>query len=81
MITMIKALIRAEPTPVAAVVVQGELADLAPSRLKERGRVFREAFLTRLALLMRGTVSAPPDQFGETLADEHIRGGAPSLCA
>lgn len=56
--------------------MQGELADLAPVRLKERGRVFREAFLSRLALLLRGTVSAPPDQFGETLADEHIRGGA-----
>ncbi len=55
--------------------MQGELADLAPVRLKERGRVFREAFLSRLALLLRGTVSAPPDQFGETLADEHIRGG------
>lgn len=38
--------------------------------------MFREAFLTRLALLLRGTVSAPPEKFGETLADEHIRGGA-----
>lgn len=56
--------------------LQGELLDLAPERLKERGRMFREAFLTRLALLLRGTVSAPPEKFGETLADEHIRGGA-----
>ncbi len=47
-------------------------------RLKEKGRIFREAFLAKLALLLRGTVQAPPDRFGETLADEHIRGGAVS---
>ena len=44
-------------------------------RLKEKGRIFREAFLAKLALLLKGTVQAPPDRFGETLADEHIRGG------
>jgi hypothetical protein len=48
-------------------------------RLKERGRTFREAFLAKLGLLLRGTVAAPPERFGETLADEHIRGGAPLL--
>lgn len=48
---------------------------LSSSRLKEKGRVFREAFLAKLALLLKGTVQAPPDRFGETLADEHIRGG------
>ena len=47
-------------------------------RLKEKGRIFREAFLQKLALLLRGTVAAPPERFGETLADEHIRGGEPS---
>ena len=46
-------------------------------RLKDKGRTFREAFLAKLALLLRGTVAAPPERFGETLADEHIRGGAP----
>ena len=45
------------------------------NRLKEKGRIFREGFLAKLALLLRGTVSAPPERFGETLADEHIRGG------
>jgi len=45
-------------------------------RLKDKGRTFREAFLAKLALLLRGTVAAPPERFGETLADEHIRGGA-----
>lgn len=44
-------------------------------RLKEKGRIFREAFLAKLGLLLRGTVAAPPDRYGETLADEHIRGG------
>lgn len=44
-------------------------------RLKEKGRTFRESFLAKLCLLLRGTVAAPPERFGETLADEHIRGG------
>lgn len=57
--------------------LQTELSDLAPERLKDWGRVFREAFLSRLGLLLRGTVAAPPEKFGETLADEHIRGGKP----
>lgn len=47
-----------------------------PPCLQEKGRVFRESFLSKLALLLRGTVAAPPERFGETLADEHIRGGA-----
>jgi hypothetical protein len=55
---------------------QGELHDLHPEKLKERGRVFRESFISKLALLLRGTVAAPPERFGETLSDEHIRGGA-----
>ncbi|KAL4857467.1 Dynamin-like protein ARC5 [Chlorella vulgaris] len=55
---------------------QVELNDLHPEKLKEKGRVFRESFLSKLALLLRGTVAAPPERFGETLADEHIRGGA-----
>jgi len=58
------------------VTVASELGNLQPDKLKEKGRKFREAFLEKLAQLMRGTVQAPPDRFGETLADEHIRGGA-----
>jgi hypothetical protein len=53
------------------------LRSISGCRLKEKGRIFREAFLAKLALLLRGTVQAPPDRFGETLADEHIRGGTP----
>ena len=55
---------------------QDELNDLHPDRLKDKGRSFRESFLAKLALLLRGTVAAPPDRFGETLSDEHVRGGA-----
>ncbi|CAL5226962.1 g9847 [Coccomyxa viridis] len=55
---------------------QEELNDLHPDKLKEKGRTFRESFLAKLCLLLRGTVAAPPERFGETLADEHIRGGA-----
>ncbi len=54
---------------------QEELNDLQPDKLKEKGRSFREVFLAKLQLLLKGTVSAPPERFGETLADEHIRGG------
>lgn len=55
---------------------QEELNDLHPDKLKDKGRSFREAFLSKLGLLLRGTVAAPADRFGETLADEHVRGGA-----
>lgn len=55
-----------------------QLSAVPGDRLKEKGRIFREGFLAKLALLLRGTVSAPPERFGETLADEHIRGGTPS---
>jgi len=55
---------------------QDELADLHPDKLKDKGRALREGFLAKLGLLLRGTVAAPPDRFGETLADEHMRGGA-----
>lgn len=53
-----------------------ELQDLHPDRLKDKGRIFREAFLTKLTLLLKGTVAATPERFGETLADEHTRGGS-----
>ena len=44
-------------------------------RLKDKGRIFRETFLAKLGLLLRGTVAAPPERFGETIEDERIRGG------
>lgn len=53
-----------------------ELESLDSDRLKDRGRQFYSAFLGKLPLLLRGTMMAPPSRFGETLADEHIRGGS-----
>ena len=53
-----------------------ELSSLQEDRLKERGRRFRENFLAKVQTLMKGTIDASPERFGETLADEHIRGGA-----
>ena len=52
-----------------------ELEGLDSERLKERGRAFYAQFLQKIPLLLRGTMAAPPERFGETLADEHIRGG------
>ncbi|KAB1206944.1 Dynamin-like protein ARC5 [Morella rubra] len=45
-------------------------------KLKEKGRAFHDLFLTKLSLLLKGTVVAPPDKFGETLQDERTNGGA-----
>ncbi|KAF4384727.1 hypothetical protein F8388_004034 [Cannabis sativa] len=45
-------------------------------KLKEKGRAFHDLFLTKLSLLLKGTVVAPPDKFGETLQDERSNGGA-----
>ncbi|KAF8057143.1 ARC5 [Scenedesmus sp. PABB004] len=53
-----------------------ELDQLATDKLRDKGRAFRETFLAKLALLLRGTVAAPSESFGETLEDEHLRGGA-----
>jgi len=67
----------AKRSPRCWFFARSNLSSGGPCRLKEKGRIFREAFLAKLALLLRGTVQAPPDRFGETLADEHIRGGTP----
>ena len=52
-----------------------ELNCLDTARLKERGREFRERFISKMNTLLRGTNEASAEQFGETLADEHVRGG------
>ncbi|KAK1564410.1 hypothetical protein Q3G72_002658 [Acer saccharum] len=56
--------------------INRELRTLDEVKLKEKGRVFHDLFLTKLSLLLKGTVVAPPDKFGETLQDERINGGA-----
>ncbi|XP_068647457.1 dynamin-like protein ARC5 [Aristolochia californica] len=53
-----------------------EFSDLDEVKLKEKACTFRDSFLTKLSLLLRGTVVAPPDKFGETLQDERLNGGA-----
>ncbi|KAL5704505.1 ARP2/3 actin-organizing complex subunit Arc5 [Ranunculus cassubicifolius] len=53
-----------------------ELSNLDEAKLKEKGRIFHDAFLTKLSLLLKGSVVAPPDKFGETLQDERVNGGA-----
>ncbi|KAJ7946684.1 Dynamin-like protein [Quillaja saponaria] len=56
--------------------ISQELSTLDEVKLKEKGRAFHDLFLTKLSLLLKGTVVAPPDKFGETLQDERINGGA-----
>lgn len=56
--------------------INQELSTLDEAKLKEKGRAFHDLFLTKLSLLLKGTVIAPPDKFGETLQDERVNGGA-----
>ncbi|XP_051138080.1 dynamin-like protein ARC5 [Andrographis paniculata] len=56
--------------------INQELSTLDEAKLKEKGRAFNDLFLTKLSLLLKGTVIAPPDKFGETLQDERVHGGA-----
>ncbi|GAB2267383.1 ARP2/3 actin-organizing complex subunit Arc5 [Dionaea muscipula] len=56
--------------------INQELSTLDESKLKEKGRIFQDLFLTKLSLLLKGSVVAPPDKFGETLLDERTIGGA-----
>ncbi|XP_073310493.1 dynamin-like protein ARC5 [Primulina huaijiensis] len=53
-----------------------ELSTLDEVKLKEKGRAFHDLFLTKLSLLLKGAVVAPPDKFGETLQDERVNGGS-----
>ncbi|KAG0605139.1 hypothetical protein M758_9G034900 [Ceratodon purpureus] len=53
-----------------------DLRELDESRLRERGRIFRDSFLAKLSLLLRGSVVAPPEKYGESLQDERVQGGA-----
>ncbi|KAG6506332.1 hypothetical protein ZIOFF_031655 [Zingiber officinale] len=55
--------------------INQELSNLDETKLKEKGRAFHDSFVTKLSLLLKGTVVAPPDKFGETLLDERTLGG------
>ncbi|XP_038708035.1 dynamin-like protein ARC5 isoform X2 [Tripterygium wilfordii] len=56
--------------------INRELSTLDEVKLKEKVLSFHDMFLTKLSSLLRGTVIAPPDKFGEALQDERISGGA-----
>ncbi|XP_051185623.1 LOW QUALITY PROTEIN: dynamin-like protein ARC5 [Lolium perenne] len=55
--------------------VTQEFSDLNEAKLKEKARLFHDSFLTKLSLLLKGMVVAPPDKFGETLINERVNGG------
>eukprot|EP00252_Welwitschia_mirabilis_P024347 TRINITY_DN718_c0_g1_i3.p1 TRINITY_DN718_c0_g1~~TRINITY_DN718_c0_g1_i3.p1 ORF type:complete len:818 (-),score=163.91 TRINITY_DN718_c0_g1_i3:244-2697(-) len=57
-------------------LIGNELSNLDEGKLKQQSRRFRDSFLAKLSLLLKGTVVAPPDRFGETLDDERNSGGA-----
>ncbi|CAL4903932.1 unnamed protein product [Urochloa decumbens] len=55
--------------------INQEISDLDEAKLKEKAQLFHDSFLTKLSLLLKGMVVAPPDKFGETLINERINGG------
>ncbi|KAF8658125.1 hypothetical protein HU200_059591 [Digitaria exilis] len=55
--------------------ISQEISDLDEAKLKEKAQLFHDSFLTKLSLLLKGMVVAPPDKFGETLLNERINGG------
>ncbi|CAD6270357.1 unnamed protein product [Miscanthus lutarioriparius] len=55
--------------------ISHELSDLDEAKLMEKAQLFHDSFLTKLCLLLKGMVVAPPDKFGETLVNERINGG------
>ncbi|CAL4896661.1 unnamed protein product [Urochloa decumbens] len=55
--------------------ISQEISDLDEAKLKEKAQLFHDSFLTKLSLLLKGMVVAPPDKFGETLINERINGG------
>ncbi|KAM0868113.1 hypothetical protein ACQ4PT_041542 [Festuca glaucescens] len=52
--------------------VTQEISDLNEAKLKEKAHLFHDSFLTKLSLLLKGMVVAPP---GETLINERVNGG------
>ncbi|PNH09185.1 Dynamin-like protein ARC5 [Tetrabaena socialis] len=54
----------------------GALRRFLEQLLQDKGRAFVDSFLSRLQQLLRGTIAAPVDKWGETLSEEHSRGGS-----
>ena len=53
-----------------------EIAALSLERLKQSANVYREQFAKELATTIHGTVKASPEEWGETLEQEQLRGGS-----
>ena len=53
-----------------------ELAALSVERLKHSAKLYRERFMKELVNSIQGTVKASPEEFGETLEAEQMRGGS-----
>ena len=53
-----------------------ELAALSIDRLKQSANIYRERFAKELANSIHGTVKANPEEWGEALEQEQLRGGS-----
>lgn len=56
--------------------IDTELSALSVERLKQSAAVYRERFSKELANAIHGTVKASPEDWGETLESEQLRGGS-----
>lgn len=71
-------LLRAERAKTLAALrrIADELESLSPQRLRRAADAVADSFCRALSAAVAGAVSAPPADFGETLADERVHGGA-----
>ena len=55
---------------------EAELSALSMDRLKQAANIYRERFAKELANSIHGTVKASPEEWGESLDTEQLRGGS-----
>jgi GTPase SAR1 family protein len=58
------------------IKTDAEIAALSIDRLKQSANVYRELFAKELANAIHGTVKASPEEWGESLETEQLRGGS-----
>ncbi len=56
--------------------IDTELSALSVERLKQSAAIYRERFSKELANAIHGTIKASPEDWGETLESEQLRGGS-----
>ena len=56
--------------------IETELAALSTERLKHRANMYREMFSKELANAIHGSIKSSPEEYGETLESEQLRGGS-----